>query len=647
MSHRITWSAILAGVMVSTAMAGNVKDELKAKLGLNRCEVFELAAVNPSDGEVVLNLPLGAVKLEPLSIRSADYQAVVHKTDGSTQVLDLPPMTYGGTTQRGARVIASLYDGKLTARIESAAGVGWTIQPARTASASTTTHVAYTDLDAQPAGGVCGNDTPSLVSAPASVSIASTQELTSCEPVVAKLALVADQYLYQAFDNDSTAVVAYLEAVAAGVSAVYEREVGVKIELSQTVVLTNTPFYISSSPTGAVDFNTVLQAFTDWYNSTYPSIDRNAAHLLFGVDPGNGTIGRAWQNVICDPSSGYGINSDRDRLIDAIALVSHELGHNWNAQHCDNDSDCDIMWSSNVIISTTASTFGSASTNAILNSLNGACFNPPVNPDTDCNLNGICDDLEIANGTAPDTNSNNIIDTCERVNNVTSGDSFRNISEAIMAANNGDQLNAAPGVYEEWVNFRGKDLHLTGTAGAAGTIIDVYPFFNSAVTFANGESRDAILEGFTLFGGDDSFLYTNAAAGGGVFVTDTSPTVQDCVIRNTYVVPRGDFSIGAGVSITSAGAPLVMNCLFCENSPEDIYNASGAWGAFFNNVSNPFCVYGDADQDADVDVADVWWTQRCMGNYGSTTPCFEVDFESDVDVTGADWISQEFFFTGP
>lgn len=647
MHARYVWSAVLVGLVVSAAVASSVKDELKAKLGLNRCDVFELAAVETKDGKLRLNLPIGPIKLEPLSIRSADYQAVVHHADGTTQVLDLPPTTYSGKTERGGRVIASLINGQLTARVETAAGVGWSIQPARTATADTTTHVAFTDLDAPSTGGYCGNDSPVMVASGSPISIASRNDQTSCEPVIAKLALVGDRFLYQAFGNDASTVVAYLEAVAAGVSAVYEREASIKIQLTQTVVLTNTPFFIASTATSSVNFNTVLQSFTDWYNATHPGVDRNAAHLVFGVDvPLPGVIGRAWQGVICDQAFGYGINADRQRLIDTIALVSHELGHNWNAQHCDNDPDCDIMTAAGACTGCTSSTFGSSATTAIMNSLNSGCFTVPSNPDTDCNLNGVCDDLEIASGDALDNNNNNVIDVCERVLNVTAGTSYPNISEAIVAANDGDQIDAAPGVYEEWINFRGKDLRLTGTAGAAGTIIDVFRFFNTAVTFANGESRDAIIEGFTLLGGDDSFLFGNASAGGGVLVTDTMPTVQDCVIRNTFVVPRGGLTFGAGVSITSSGNPLIQRNVFCENNPQDIDDNFGQ-GTFFNNTFNPFCVYGDANQDGWVDLTDFWWMQRCTGNYGAGAPCFEVDFESDTDVTGADWITQEFFYTGP
>jgi hypothetical protein len=44
---------------------------------------------------------------------------------------------------------------------------------------------------------------------------------------------------------------------------------------------------------------------------------------------------------------GYGLSQSRftTQLASRVGLTSHEVGHNWNASHCDGDSDCRIMCS--------------------------------------------------------------------------------------------------------------------------------------------------------------------------------------------------------------------------------------------------------------------------------------------------------------
>ena len=94
----------------------------------------------------------------------------------------------------------------------------------------------------------------------------------------------------------------------------------------------------------------------------------------------------------------------------------------------------------------------------------------------------------------------------------------------------------APGTYVENINFRGKAITVASEQGPEVTIIDGNGA-GSVVTFAGGENRSAVLRGFTVRNGANSF------SGGGVLIQFSSPTV----IGN-WIVNNGACS-GAGVPV--------------------------------------------------------------------------------------------------
>lgn len=71
------------------------------------------------------------------------------------------------------------------------------------------------------------------------------------------------------------------------------------------------------------------------------------------------------------------------------------------------------------------------------------------------------------------------------------------IQGGINVAVNGDTVLVAPGTYKENINFDGKAITVTSSAGPQSTIIDgsAGPV---AVQFVSGETRASILNGFTI-----------------------------------------------------------------------------------------------------------------------------------------------------
>ncbi len=141
-------------------------------------------------------------------------------------------------------------------------------------------------------------------------------------------------------------------------------------------------------------------------------------------------------------------------------------------------------------------------------------------------------------------------------------DDYGTIQEAIEAAENGDLILVAPGLYLENIDFLGKAITVQSTGGPHVTVIDgsarTLGFeFGSVVIFASGEGLDSVLDGFTLTGGSGS-APGDLTHGGGVYCTFSGPTIQNNIIRQNSVMGAG----GGMYLLASQGAVLVNNVLF-------------------------------------------------------------------------------------
>ncbi|HLE48870.1 MAG TPA: hypothetical protein VI819_02445 [Patescibacteria group bacterium] len=109
---------------------------------------------------------------------------------------------------------------------------------------------------------------------------------------------------------------------------------------------------------------------------------------------------------------------------------------------------------------------------------------------------------------------------------------YSTIQSAIDIAQTGDVVNVAAGTYNEVINFEGKDIVVQGN-GAAFTTIDGTGINSSVVSAVTGESNLAKLQGFTVIGGSGTIISSgNPRCGGGVYVRDSSITLQDLIINN-------------------------------------------------------------------------------------------------------------------
>lgn len=141
------------------------------------------------------------------------------------------------------------------------------------------------------------------------------------------------------------------------------------------------------------------------------------------------------------------------------------------------------------------------------------------------------------------------------------------IQAGIDSACAGDNVLVGVGTYIENINFMGKDVVVRSQLGAAATVLDGSSQELSTVLFISGESRFAVLEGFTVTGGRGYFPTTIPGGdGGGIFIGNAEPTIRSNVVTgNESVYIAGPRETGIGGGILCGGNPDVWSPLIEDN----------------------------------------------------------------------------------
>ena len=139
---------------------------------------------------------------------------------------------------------------------------------------------------------------------------------------------------------------------------------------------------------------------------------------------------------------------------------------------------------------------------------------------------------------------------------------YTTIQAAVNAASDGDEILVAPGTYTgtgaEVVDMLGKAITLRSSGTAEETILDGESV-NQVVRCTNGETSAAVLEGFTITGGfSESF-------GGGIYCSNSSPTITGCTISNNTAGSSGGGYGGGGISCYG-GSPTLTDCVIENNT---------------------------------------------------------------------------------
>ncbi len=195
---------------------------------------------------------------------------------------------------------------------------------------------------------------------------------------------------------------------------------------------------------------------------------------------------------------------------------------------------------------------------------------------------------------------------------------FATISDAINASGTGDSILVMPGTYNENIDFGGRGISIESTDGADVTIIDAGG--NATAVRMYGEPTSmTVLDGFTVQNG-------NSPVGGGI-LTDGSPVIANCVIRDNAA------QYGGGIYLldNGSGGAAISNTRFCNNTPNHI---QGIWNDAGDNVFDDDC--GDANPcPADVSgdsVVNVTDLLAIIDAWGGTNPEADVNGDGSVNV---------------
>jgi hypothetical protein len=161
---------------------------------------------------------------------------------------------------------------------------------------------------------------------------------------------------------------------------------------------------------------------------------------------------------------------------------------------------------------------------------------------------------------------------------------YPTIQQGINASVQGDTVLVAPGEYHENLNLNGKNIVLCSDYALTGNLNDVmttiingdspvHPDTASCILIVSGEDSTAVVEGFTITGGNGTKwedehgpgnFYTE---GGGFLIQYSSPSIKNNIIRNNKATNYGSgiVSAGGGAIRCGDGNPHILNNLIVYN----------------------------------------------------------------------------------
>jgi len=334
-------ATLAASLLVATAANANdrLEDEAQRLLGLTDVSVqdLDLPAVNdPFTVELELGgLPF-TLDLKPHSVRTIGYQ--LYEDNGNGLILHSPGElnTFRGEALEdpGSIVAGSLLPDGLYAKVMLTSGEMYWIEPlaGKSQQADADDHAVYDQVHVIPSGGVCASDRLAPVTDdPGFQESGGSDPAASSLLKVAELGCDADFQFYNSYGSVSSTE-NRINLVINTMNTQYEDEVGIRHDISVIIVRTTNGGggYTSNDPF------TLLDQFKAEWTSNQAGQPRDVAHLFTGKNLSGSVIGVAWLGVICNFSFGYGLVQSNccGSLSCATDLSAHELGHNWNADHC-------------------------------------------------------------------------------------------------------------------------------------------------------------------------------------------------------------------------------------------------------------------------------------------------------------------------
>jgi hypothetical protein len=284
------------------------------------------------------------IQLRPNDLRSANYRAEEVIDGGITRPVQMSSVnTYRGSVEGVAGT-----DARFT--VDENHFEGMIITPQEyyffeaaskySSAAGSTDYLLYKASDVRPdLARVCGTleeeisrgakDIAPNVSASAAPDVFSPYKIID-------IATEAD-FEYVNAAGSSAAANNEILSIMNQVQAIYQRDIG----LTFSVVFQHTWDTQSDPYNTSGDAFAVLNEFTNYWNSNFASTPRDTTHLWTGRDLG-GPAGIAWLGTVClDGAHSYALSDLETIAPFRVSIPTHEIGHNFNATHCDGQANCD------------------------------------------------------------------------------------------------------------------------------------------------------------------------------------------------------------------------------------------------------------------------------------------------------------------
>ena len=343
--------AMLSMAFVSTALCqaqGDQHSDILNAFGLSNADIVELDKIDfGADGSVsefvtVKGQPY-TLDLQRHSVRSSNYEVRVQLADGSFQQHQSRPSRLVRGVVRGVagtRVVGSVVGSGLAAKIIMPGNQTFFMEPvaSRYGGAAAGAHVVYQGSDVVTHNINCGVIDPKTMRRDVVQHQRARNEipvdlsgLSGTTLLVAELAIDADYEFFQLQGGDVQATVDRVELVVGITNDQYETQTGLTHAISTLIVRSAEP-----DPYNSNSAFTLLDQFMAHWENEQQSVERDAAHLFSGNPPSDGIGGVAYLGGMCSGEMAYGMsridfNGD---LVCSTDLLAHELGHNWNANHC-------------------------------------------------------------------------------------------------------------------------------------------------------------------------------------------------------------------------------------------------------------------------------------------------------------------------
>jgi len=329
--------------------------------------------------------------MEPSSLRSSGFQAVVVGADGVEHEFNAAPSkTYRGYVDGlpDSLVGGSLINGQLNVVVDFGDGSDrMFIEPLSDfdPEANLSDHVITFGKDViAPEDARCGND--ELFGLGQS-DFGDGGPGDAGGEKTAEIAYDTDHEFFLNRNSDSQRVIDDVERITAALTVIYQRDVGICYTITKIIIRSN-----SNDPYSGDIRNRLDQLRSEW-NRNQGSVQRDLVELLSGLR-GGGVIGVSFLGTVCRRQDAYSTTKSdfTNNFTLRVCLSAHEIGHSWNARHCDGSGSCFIMCSVINQCNRNCTKFGARSINTITNFKNSrGCL------DAGCNTGGsqvTCDDIK-------------------------------------------------------------------------------------------------------------------------------------------------------------------------------------------------------------------------------------------------------------